>query len=428
MTSTYAAPAVVNPVSTTSNPVEADPTGPRLSRMHRLRNGVQNYAWGSPDAIPRFLGVRPDGSSLAEVWIGTHPLRPSTAVDADGRAKPLSDITGDLPFMLKVLAADQPLSLQVHPSKSQAEDGYAEEERAGIPLDAPQRVYKDANHKPEMVYALSTFDSLIGFRPTVEILRVLAPLETPLTKRIVEDLRADPGFAGIVRRLDWLLSQEVTAAEVGEVVGACRALARMGMDIKRAYSTAVEIAEHFPDDVGVIISLMMNRMTLQPGEAAFLGAGIIHAHLKGLCLEVMASSDNVLRAGLTTKHIDRKGLISCLGETGMARIARVNPEFALAETEVFSPAGVEFALAITQVSHADPEGVAVVNAKESILICTGGEVEVRCPSGERVALGRGDSVYLGPDDKECVIVGLGEVAQAYEPAQRALHSRLVDVV
>ncbi|MBB6628520.1 mannose-6-phosphate isomerase, class I [Nocardioides sp. KIGAM211] len=396
--------------------------------MYRLRNGVQNYAWGSPDAIPRFLGERPAGTAVAEVWIGTHPLQPSTAVSSDGSSKPLSDITGDLPFMLKLLAADQPLSLQVHPSKSQAEDGFAEEERAGIPLDAPHRVYKDANHKPEMVYALSTFDSLIGFRPTVEILRVLAPLGTPLTQRLVEDLRADPGFAGIVRRVEWLLAQHVTAAEVGEVVGACRAIANLGMDIKRAYATAVEIAAYYPDDIGVILSLMLNRMTLQPGEAAFLGAGIIHSHLKGLCLEVMASSDNVLRAGLTTKHIDALGVVNCLGETGMARIARVSPEFVLADTEVFSPADVEFALAITQVSHADPDGVSVVDAKRSLLICTGGDVEVRCASGERVPLGRGDSLFLGPDDRGCAIVGLGEVAQAFEPTARALHSRLVDVV
>ena len=396
--------------------------------MYRLRNGVQNYAWGSSDAIPRFLGERPDGTPVAEIWIGTHPLRPSEVVTGDGAVKPLSDVTGDLPYMLKVLAADQPLSLQVHPSKSQAEDGFAAEERAGIPLDAPHRVYKDANHKPEMVYALSTFDSLIGFRPTVEILRVLAPLDTPLTRRIVEDLRADPGFAGIVRRLEWLLSHDVSAAEVGEVVGACRALAKMGMDIKRAYSTAVEIAEHHPGDVGVVISLMLNRMTLQPGEAAFLGAGIIHAHLKGLCLEVMASSDNVLRAGLTTKHVDPAGLVTCLGETGMARIARVNPEFVLADTEVFSPADVEFALAITQVSHADPEGVAVVNARESLLVCTGGEVEIRSAAGERITLGRGDSVFLGSDDRDCVVVGLGEVAQAFQPSTRSVHSQLVDVV
>ena len=352
--------------------------------MYRLRNGVQNYSWGSPEAIPRFLGERPDGTPVAEVWIGTHPLQPSTAVSLDGEVKALSDLTGDLPFMLKVLAADQPLSLQVHPSKSQAEDGFAEEERAGVPLDAPHRVYKDDTHKPEMVYALTTFDSLIGFRPTAEILRVLAPLGTPLTNRLADDLRADPGFAGIVRRVEWLLSSEIGAAEVGEIVGACRALGRMGMDIKRAYSTAVEVAEYFPGDVGVVVSLMLNRMTLQPGEAAYLGAGIIHAHLKGLCLEVMASSDNVLRAGLTTKHVDPQGLVTCLGTTGMARIARVNPEFVLAETEVFSPADVEFALAVTQVSHADPEGVPLVGARRSLVICTGGEVEVRTEEGHAV--------------------------------------------
>lgn len=396
--------------------------------MHRLRNGVQTYAWGSPDAIPRFVGSRPDGAPVAEVWIGTHPLQPSIAIDADGSEKPLSDLAGDLPYMLKLLAADRPLSLQVHPSKSQAEDGYAEEERLGVPLGAPERIYKDANHKPEMVYALTTFDSLIGFRPTVEILRVLAPLETPLTKRLVDDLRADPGFAGIVRRVEWLLTTDVTAAEVGEVVGACRALGRLGLDIKRAYSTAVEIAEHFPGDVGVVISLLLNRMTLQPGEAAYLGAGIIHAHLRGLCLEVMASSDNVLRAGLTDKHVDPQGLVECLGTTGMARIARVSPEFVLADTEVFSPADVEFALAVTQVSPADPDGVELVDNRPSLAICTGGEVEVRNAAGQSVRLQRGESVYLSADDQDCLVIGLGEVAQAYEPARRAVHSRLIDVV
>lgn len=396
--------------------------------MHRLRNGVQNYSWGSPDAIPRFLGSRPDGTPVAEVWIGTHHLQPSTAVDADGTEKPLSDLSGELPFMLKVLAADQPLSLQVHPSKALAEQGFANEEQAGIPIDAPQRVYKDDNHKPEMVYALTTFDSLIGFRPTVEILRVLAPLETPLTQKLAEDLRADPGFAGIVRRLEWLLTTGISASQVGEVVGACRALSKLGLDIKRAYATAVEISEHYPDDVGVIISLMLNRMTLQPGEAAYLGAGIIHAHLKGLCLEVMASSDNVLRAGLTTKHVDPDGLVACLGGTGMARIARVNPEFALADTEVFSPSDVEFALAITQVSLAEPDGVSLVSSPRSLLICTGGEVEVRNAAGQSIRLARGDSAYLEPGDGVCSVAGLGEVAQAYEPARRAVHSRLVDVV
>lgn len=395
--------------------------------MHPLRNGVKNYDWGSRDAIPRFLGDEPTGEPVAEVWIGTHPLSPSLVVDAEGRARPLVELAGDLPFMVKLLAADQPLSLQVHPSRSIAEAGFAAEEEAGIPLDAPQRVYKDRNHKPEMVYALSTFDSLIGFRPTAEILRVLGPLDTPLCQQLAYDLRSDPGFAGIVRRLEWLLASGIDQTQVLEVVEACRTLAAQGLDVKRAYTTAVEVAERFPDDIGVVITLLMNRMTLQPGEAAFLETGVLHAHLHGLGLEVMATSDNVLRAGLTTKHIDPAGLVSCL-DVGMARIARVTPDMVDADTEVFSPADVEFALAVTQVSHAAPEGVPLPSTAASLLVCTGGEVEVRNDAGEKVALNRGDSVYLPAEDRGVVLLGLGEVAQAYLPATRAVHSRLIDVV
>src|SRR5262249_26317007 len=162
------------------------------------------------------------------------------------------------------------------------------------------------------VYALTTFDSLIGFRPTAEILRVLSPLNTPLSQRLADDLRSQTGFKSIVRRIEWLLTEDIDSPDIPQIVGACRTLASQGPGIKRAYATAIEIAEHYPDDIGVVISLMLNRMTLQPGEAAYLETGVIHAHLKGLCLEVMAASDNVLRAGLTSKHIDAAGLVTCL--------------------------------------------------------------------------------------------------------------------
>jgi mannose-6-phosphate isomerase len=395
--------------------------------MHRLRNGVQNYPWGSADAIPRFVGGKLSDEPVAEMWIGTHPVKPSAVVDADGRAQPLTEVAGDLPFMVKLLAAERPLSLQVHPSRSLAELGHDREDAAGVPLDSPERVYKDRNHKPEMVYALSTFDSLIGFRPTAEILRVLGPLDTPLSQRLVDDLRADPGFAGIVRRVEWLLSAGTDPAEVHQVVGACRALANLGMDIKRAYRTVVEVAEHHPDDIGVVITLMMNRMTLQPGEAAYLETGVMHAHLHGMCLEVMATSDNVLRAGLTSKHVDPAGLVACL-DVGMARVARVTPDYIDSDTEVFSPADVEFALAVTQISYAAPDGVDLIGADASVVICTGGEVEVSTDAGEKLTLRRGESLYLGPEDRRAVVRGLGEVAQAYTPRSRAVHSRLVDVL
>lgn len=395
--------------------------------MQRLRNGAQHYDWGSTEAIPRFTGAEPDGRPVAEMWIGTHPLRPSAVVAADGTEQPLREVAGDLPFMAKLLAAAHPLSLQVHPSRTMAAAGYAREEEAGIPLDAPERVYKDPNHKPEMIYALSTFESLIGFRPTAEILRVLSPLGTDLTQRLADDLRADPGFAGIVRRVEWLLSTQPGAAEVAGVVDACRALSARGLDIRRAYSTAVEISGHHPGDVGVVISLLLNRMTLQPGEAAYLEVGVIHAHLSGLCVEVMATSDNVLRAGLTRKHVDPAGLVECL-DRGMARVARVTPEYVDSDTEVFSPSDAEFALSVTQVSHADPDGVDVVPSPQSVLICTGGEVEISNTAGEKLALSRGDSAYLGPDDGRVIVLGLGEVVQVYVPRATAVHSRLVDVL
>jgi len=395
--------------------------------MFLLRNGVKHYDWGSPSAIPQFLGDSGDDRPVAEMWIGTHPLSPSSVVDATGAEKPLTDVAGNLSFMVKLLAADRPLSLQVHPSRSLAEIGYAREQEAGVPLDAPERVYKDANHKPEMVYALSTFDSLIGFRPSAEILRVLGPLDTPLTQRLADQLRDDPGFATIVGLIEQLLEEGVSAQQVHEIVEKCRSLSAVDFDIKRAYQTAVEVAEHHPDDVGVVISLMLNRMTLQPGEAAYLETGVIHAHLKGLCLEVMANSDNVLRAGLTNKHIDTAGLVACL-ESGMARVARVTPDFIAYDTEVFSPSGGGFTLAVTQISAAAPDGVELVRSDGSVLICTGGDVRVALDGGAGFALRRGESLYLAPEDRGARVYGLGEVAQVYVPPSRSLRSRLVDVV
>ncbi|EFQ82413.1 mannose-6-phosphate isomerase, class I [Aeromicrobium marinum DSM 15272] len=392
--------------------------------MHRLFNASRDYDWGSTLDIARFLGEQPDGRPLAELWMGTHELSPSE-VQVDGERVSLGKIAGDLPFMMKVLAADRPLSLQVHPNMQLARSGFAAEDEAGIPLDAPNRSYKDPRHKPEMAYALTTFDTLVGFRPTAEILRVLDALDAPLTRRLADDLRAAPGFEGIVRIIQQLLAGPVAPAEVQTVVAACRDLVDRHVDVKRAYATAVEIAEFFPEDVGVVISLLLNRLTLQPGEAAFLGAGIIHAHLRGMCLEVMTSSDNVLRAGLTSKHVDPEGLVTCL-ERGMSRLARITPDIVGTETEIFAPDVEEFALAVTQVSRADDDGVPLVASGHRIVLCTGGEVELFC-SEERVSLVRGDSVYLAPEDGPVRAYGTGEVAQAFTPTGD-LDSRLVDLV
>ena len=394
--------------------------------MLRLGNASRAYDWGSTTDIPRFVGGEPGDLPLAEIWMGTHPLGSST-VEGPDRTVSLAEVAGELPFMFKILAAGRPLSLQVHPNEAMARAGFEAEEAAGVPLDAAHRTYKDPHHKPEMAYALTTFDTLVGFRPTAEILRVLNGIDTPLAQSLAEDLHAAPGFSGIVRLVERLLTEEISAAEIEQIVVCCRDLVDQGIDVKRAYVTAVEIADHYPDDVGVVISLTLNRLTLQPGEAAFLGTGIIHAHLRGMCLEVMAASDNVLRAGLTSKPLDPQGLVRCL-DKGMSRLARVTPEPFGFSTDVFSPDVQEFALAVSQCSRAEPAGTLLPTARQRIVVCTGGEVELVNDAGDRFKLNRGDSVYAGPDDGDIRVVGTGEVAQAYTPTPDTVAGELIDIV
>ena len=391
--------------------------------MRRLQNPRRTYDWGSLLEIPRFLGEPVSADSVAEIWMGTHPIAPSR-VDDD---RTLRELVGDLPFMLKLLAAERPLSLQVHPDAKLAEEGYAEEERAGVPLDAPHRVFKDPRPKPEMVLALTTFDTLVGFRPTAEILRILGALPTDLTRSLAEQLRATPGFAGIVGLVERLVTDPPAAEQVAEVVRWCIVGLDQRLDVKRAYQTAVEVNEHHRGDVGVILSLFLNRLTLQPGEAAYLATGIIHAHLKGLCLEVMVSSDNVLRAGLTSKHLDVAGLVRCL-DKGMSRVARVVPDQFGFSTDVFSPGPREFALAVTQCSAAEPDGAVLPDEGRRILVCTGGEVELVNEAGERAVLQRGEAVYADSSDGRLRAFGTGEVAQAYTPPADLPPAALADLV
>lgn len=395
-----------------------------MAAMHRLQNASRAYDWGSSSDIPHFLGASPDGRPFAEIWMGTHELSPSE-VEVEGVPRPLGEVAGELPFMMKILAAGRPLSLQVHPNAQLARIGFDDENARGVALDAPHRTYKDPRHKPEMAYALTTFDTLVGFRPTAEILRVLDAIDTPLTGRLAEELRTKPGFDGIVRIVEQLLSEPPAAQEVAEVVAQCHQLVDQHVDVKRAYVTLIEVAEHFPADPGVIITLLLNRVTLQPGEAAFLGAGIIHAHLHGMCIEVMTSSDNVLRAGLTSKHVDPDGLVACL-ERGMSRLARITPEVVGTETEVFAPDVDEFALAVTQVAASDAAGTPLYGAGRRIVLCTGGRVEL-VAGGGRTALVRGESLYVDDRDGDVRVIGTGEVAVAFTPDQET-PGRLIDLV
>ncbi|MFW6597497.1 mannose-6-phosphate isomerase, class I [Propionibacteriaceae bacterium Y2011] len=287
--------------------------------VQRLTGTVQNYAWGSTTAIPRLRGVAPDGLPQAEVWWGAHPKAPSH-LDADGRT--LADLVADdptavgteaaerfgatLPYLLKVLAAEQPLSLQAHPSRAEAEAGFAREEAAGASRDAPDRNYRDDWPKPETLVAVVPTEVLYGFADPTVSARRLARLQVPSLTELLGPLTEPGGADGIATVFLGLCRlTEEDRAVVDEVVAAARAGRDDADDDHRELCrTALALAEHHPGDPGVIAGLLMNHLTLAPGEAIHVPAGLMHAYVRGGGVEIMANSDNVLRGGLTGKHVD----------------------------------------------------------------------------------------------------------------------------
>ncbi|MET9149150.1 mannose-6-phosphate isomerase, class I [Streptomyces sp. NPDC004042] len=379
--------------------------------MDRLDNTIRPYAWGSTTAIPHLLGVEPSGEPQAEMWMGAHPGAPSrtgrgtlsAVIDADPErelgAEAVARFGPRLPFLLKLLAAGAPLSLQVHPDLDQAREGYADEERRGVPADAPQRNYKDANHKPELICAVTEFDGLCGFRAPAEAAALLAALDVDSLKPYVDLLRARPEEAALREVLTAILTAdpEEMARTVGEAATAC---ARLGGD----HAPYAGIAHHYPGDPGVLAAMLLNHVRLQPGEALFLGAGIPHAYLNGLGVEIMANSDNVLRCGLTPKHVDVPELLRIVrfeaADPGVLR-----PEAAPDGEEVYETPIDEFRLS----RYVLPEGAPAHDltlATPQILLCTAGSVR----AGEE-ELTPGQSVFV-PAGEKAEVSGTGTLFRA----------------
>lgn len=222
-----------------------------------------------------------------------------------------------LPYLLKLIAPAAPLSLQVHPNLDQARAGFEREEKAGISRDANERLYPDPNHKPELLYALTEFRALSGFRTPRRALELVSGLHVPLANRLARILEAQPTAAGVREAITLLLSPgEVAAQDVAAVVDACSdRMGSRGASI-RIDRTVVRLGQAYPGDPGAVVALLLNPVLLQPGEAMFVPAGSPHAYLSGLGVEVMANSDNVLRAGLTPKHIDPGGTAAGAGLRG----------------------------------------------------------------------------------------------------------------
>jgi mannose-6-phosphate isomerase len=265
--------------------------------LETVTGHVQHYDWGDPSAIPTMLGVPPDGRPWAELWLGTHPAGPATV---DG-GRPLQDVSGELPYLLKVLAAAQPLSLQTHPARARAEAGFEREEAAGIPRTDPARIYKDRNPKPELLCALTPFDTLCGFRPvdgSVALLRTLGSGADPLAASL-EDRGLEATVTDLYRG----------ALDPAPVVAACAGRS------EPEPALVSRLAAQHPGEPSVVVTLLLNRVLLEPGDAVFLDAGNLHAYLGGVGVEVMGASDNVVRGGLTTKHVDVDELLAVLDWT-----------------------------------------------------------------------------------------------------------------
>ncbi|MGF1682777.1 mannose-6-phosphate isomerase, class I [Photobacterium minamisatsumaniensis] len=294
--------------------------------MFKLGNVIQNYVWGSKTAMNALFGINnPDNQPQAELWMGAHPNGCSRIVKNE-ESQLLSDYIeqapervlgrytqdkyGDLPFLMKVLSADKPLSIQVHPEKTKAMQGFIRENKAGIPLDAPERNYKDPNHKPEMVYALTNYKAMNGFRVISEMVELFEQADCGVLKQDVEELKAysTPIQLGIFFRRVISLSGNEKDLAISQLMAGIESKG-ISNNAREAFELIVEFAKDYPSDVGLFSPLMLNVIELEAGEAMYLDAETPHAYIKGTGIEIMASSDNVLRAGLTPKHIDVEELL-----------------------------------------------------------------------------------------------------------------------
>lgn len=385
-----------------------------------LRGAIRTYAWGSRTAIAEFTGrAVPTAHPEAELWLGAHPADPAWVSTPDGertlfdvvRADPEGQLGpavrarfGDvLPFLVKVLAADEPLSLQAHPSTQQAIEGYAREDRMGVALNSPERNYRDRSHKPELLVALEPFEALAGFRPAARSVELLRALAVPALEPYVH-LLSDQSDADGLRALftTWITAPQpdldVLVPRVLE--GAVNYVRSNAGEFAAEARDLLELGERYPGDAGVLAALLLNRVRLQPGEAIYLPAGNLHSYLRGVGVEVMANSDNVLRGGLTPKHVDVPELLRVLNFTP-ATERDLHPPVAQDgfECTYVTPAA-EFAVSVLRL-HGDTVGHEVdapcPHDGPQILLCSQGAVVVTA-KWDKLRLERGSAAWVSADD------------------------------
>ncbi|MGA8020404.1 MAG: mannose-6-phosphate isomerase, class I [Desulfobacterales bacterium] len=400
-----------------------------MQRIRILKNTIQPYAWGSHTAIAELLGMRPEPDSpQAELWMGAHPKAPSlVAVDAEWVSleehierypqEMLGRRTADmfhnkLPFLFKVLAAAQPLSLQAHPSITQARQGFERENAQGIPLDAPQRNYRDANHKPECICALTPFWALHGFRKIPEILALGSRLGLAVFEDLLKVLRNRPDAKGLRSFFQALMTLSPAKRALLTEQAAKIALTFASND--PAYRWMGELGKAYPGDIGVFGPILLNLILLQPGQALYLPAAELHAYLEGTGIELMANSDNVLRGGLTPKHVDIAELLRVLNfEERTAHV--LTPRSTAGGEHVYECPAREFVLSTITVVSKTTYFSPTVRGIE-ILLCTAGSGKITDQgTGEEVALPKGRAVLVPAAVRGYVLEGEAVVFKAAVP-------------
>src|SRR5580658_4749532 len=378
--------------------------------MELLQPAVKPYAWGSRYAIAEFQGRPvPSAGPEAELWMGAHPSAPSglrrdgppTTLEAVIAADPLGELGPAsvarfgprLPFLLKVLSAERALSIQVHPSRAQAETGFRAENARGLPRGDPARNYVDDWPKPELLCALTSFEVLAGLRPAADAARLLRALGVDQLKPPAAELDRAPGArAGVLGSiLEW--PESGRAELVGDVLAACASLASGDGPYAGACAAAVRAGADHPGDLGVVAMLVMRHTVLDPGQAVFMPAGGLHDYLRGTGIEVLANSDNVIRAGLTGKHIDVPELLKLLDPD--VTVPVLAPRQVSDGISIYETPAPEFRLYRLELSG---ERLALPGTGPRILLCTEGRVVLRGQSGEDVALGRGESCFVSAAD------------------------------
>ena len=386
--------------------------------MQLIRGAIRTYAWGSRTAIAEFTGrPAPTAHPEAELWLGAHPGDPARLEGPDGETSLLDAIAADpegelgpavrkrfgavLPFLVKVLAADEPLSLQAHPSAQQAVEGFEREDRSGVPVNSPVRNYRDRNHKPEILVALTEFDALAGFRPAARSVALMKALAVPGLDPYIALLTDQSDAAGL-RALftTWITAPQpdIDALIPAVLEGAVGYIRSGAKEFVTEARTVLELGERYPGDAGVLAALLLNRISLAPGEGIFLPAGNLHSYLHGVGMEVMANSDNVLRGGLTPKHVDVPELLRVLGFDPVPDV-RVGTRREGIEV-IYETPMAEFATSMLTLDE-DHLGHEVDAPSRhdgpQILVCTEGSVIARAKSDE-LRIDRGQAAWVAADD------------------------------